>query len=423
VAAYDAPNNGPESIEVIGQWSFGTITVGGTAMTTSTRSVFVWKLNADGTTAKPKDVGALVGNGSYNLAGGIAIDGQGNPYVAGTSNLQLFVARLDPASLMPTWISYFTHRNTQNGAEGFAVAVDQAGHVYTTGTFTGTYDFDPGPGKYLLTSCGSGKSNLGDDCYVSELNANDGGFIAAADLHGTSSSSTSLGYGIAVDSSSPGSSNVYTTGQFLGSVDFDPTAGARVLTSNTGGGSSNYDAFVVKLTQSSPLLAAGGPAARTKAAQLTEAALRPIMAAAIDRWATAGLSAAQIDVLRHASVTIADLGSSYLGLADASTHAVRVDDDAAGYGWFVDATPRDDAEFRTPGDKRVRGWMDLLSVVAHELGHLIGLDDDRDAAHTGDVMGDALSTGTRRMPTVADVSNADSAVNPHPGVHRPILRR
>jgi hypothetical protein len=101
---------------------------------------------------------------------------------------------------------------------------------------------------------------------------------------------------------------------------------------------------------------------------------------------------------------LANLGGSYLGLADPDTHAIRIDDDAAGYGWFVDATPRDDSEFRRQGDKRVRGRMDLLSVIAHELGHLVGLDDDHNAGHAADVMADSLAVGTRRMPTAINVS-------------------
>jgi hypothetical protein len=48
--------------------------------------------------------------------------------------------------------------------------------------------------------------------------------------------------------------------------------------------------------------------------------------------------------------------------------------------------------------------VDLLSVVAHELGHVLGLDDFSGAAGTTDVMGDGLAPGVRRVPSVADVA-------------------
>ena len=63
---------------------------------------------------------------------------------------------------------------------------------------------------------------------------------------------------------------------------------------------------------------------------------------------------------------------------------VRLDDDGAGRGWFVDATPGDDAEFglRSAADGARRrpvspaaGGYDLLTVVMHELGHVLGKDD------------------------------------------------
>ncbi len=116
-------------------------------------------------------------------------------------------------------------------------------------------------------------------------------------------------------------------------------------------------------------------------------------------------------MLRHATVTIADLGGSYFGLADPSRDGIRIDDNAAGYGWFVDSTPGDDTEFAAPGNAAVRGRMDLLSAVAHELGHLLGLDHDD---HAGGVMGAALAAGTRRTPMPRDGATASEGVRDDP---------
>jgi len=41
--------------------------------------------------------------------------------------------------------------------------------------------------------------------------------------------------------------------------------------------------------------------------------------------------------------------------------------------------------------------MDLLTVVEHELGHQLGLDDVDPAAHPADLMASTLATGVRRQ--------------------------
>jgi hypothetical protein len=172
-------------------------------------------------------------------------------------------------------------------------------------------------------------------------------------------------------------------------------------TTALGGGS------IVIHRQGQPLMAANGPAAAPPAATpLTDAALRPIVDAAIGRWAAAGLDAASLAKLRSAVVIITDLGGSYMGMAYPELDLIQIDDDAAGHGWFVDPTPLDDSEFATPGDQGEQGRADLVSVVAHELGHLLGLDDLAGPEHEDDVMGEALTTGTRRVPAPADMSAA-----------------
>ncbi len=127
-----------------------------------------------------------------------------------------------------------------------AIAVDGDGNVYTTGSFGGTADFDPGPGTFNLTSAGS------VDVFVSKLDS-DGDFVWARSMGGGVSD---VPQGIAVD----GDGNVYTTGRFDGTADFDPGAGTFNLASAGGGASF----FVRKLDSAGNFVWASsvGPATR-----------------------------------------------------------------------------------------------------------------------------------------------------------------
>ena len=118
------------------------------------------------------------------------------------------------------------------------VALDAGGNVYTGGFFEGTADFDPGPGTFNLTSAGRA-----GDIFVSKLDTA-GNFIWARAMGGPSPREEQLlpnpnsASGVALD----GSGNVYATGTFEGTVDFDPGPGTFNLTS-----AGSVDIFVLKL--------------------------------------------------------------------------------------------------------------------------------------------------------------------------------
>ena len=115
---------------------------------------------------------------------------------------------------------------------GYSITTDDSGCVYTTGRFKNTVDFDPGAGVTNLTSVGN------TDIYIQKLDAN-GKLIWVRSMGGTDNDQ---GRSITID----GSGNVYTTGRFKNTVDFDPGAALTNLSS-----AGIYDIYIQKLCQSS----------------------------------------------------------------------------------------------------------------------------------------------------------------------------
>jgi hypothetical protein len=116
--------------------------------------------------------------------------------------------------------------------QGNSVIVDRSGNVYSTGMFSGKADFDPS-----LKSVNSLTSNGGTDIYISKLDPN-GKFLWAVNM---GSSLDDGGNSINLDASG----NVYVTGFFSDSIDFDPGKGTVML-----GSSGGYDIFVTKFDAS-----------------------------------------------------------------------------------------------------------------------------------------------------------------------------
>jgi hypothetical protein len=161
----------------------------------------------------------------------------------------------------------------------------------------------------------------------------------------------------------------------------------------------------------SPQLAAGGAVAGGKTPTLTADQLAPVVAEAVARWEAAGVTPDQLAALKGVRYEITDLNATdHLGLTEVNGGVVQLDDDGDGRGWFVDATPADDSEFGTAvggaelaaKDGPAAAGYDLLTVVMHELGHVIGLDSIDPAVAPHDLMTATLSTGTRRLAVPAD---------------------
>ena len=106
------------------------------------------------------------------------------------------------------------------------------------------------------------------------------------------------------------------------------------------------------------------------------------------------------------SVSFVDLPTGALGQTIGTT--ITLDTNAAGYGWFVDSTPGLNEEFLPTADPTVwkakagsaaEGRMDMLSVLLHEYGHVVGLDHSADA-HSS--MAATLQPGVRRTLSADD---------------------
>ncbi|MCC6154931.1 MAG: SBBP repeat-containing protein [Candidatus Hydrogenedentes bacterium] len=191
---------------------------------------FVWVKQLDGTVSEAR-VAVDSDNNIYvagNFAGATDFDpGAGEVELTPVGLSDVFVCKFDSDGGL-VWAKQFGG-NANDFMHGLAVDAD--GNVYTTGDFSGTADFDPGAGTLNFTPLGS------VEAFISKLDTN-GNLVWARQFEATDSVQ---GYGIAVDKNQ----NVYTTGSFTESADFDPGISDMVLTAV-----AQTDAFATKLDAS-----------------------------------------------------------------------------------------------------------------------------------------------------------------------------
>ncbi len=222
--------------------------------TSGASDIFISKLDSSGNFVWAKNFGGAWYDGGQS----IVIDALANIYItgkfedtadfdpgAGIFNLasvgaqDVFICKIDSSG-------NFVWAKGMGGAlldMGQSIAIDTLTNIYITGTFSGTADFDPSASNYSLASIGAG------DVFISKLDAF-GNFVWAKGLGGANDD---IGRSIAVDLSG----NVFTTGYFEGTGDFDPNAGVYNLSSN-----GIRDIFVSKLESSGNFVWAksiGGP--------------------------------------------------------------------------------------------------------------------------------------------------------------------
>lgn len=191
--------------------------------------IFISKFDSLGNHKWTKKIGGLYGDIGQKITG----DKNGNIYCTGyftgtvdfdpgatVYNLN-YIAGNDIFILKLNTNGDFVWVKQQGGNsidQGLDITIDNSGYIYTTGVFQSTADFDPGASIYNLTSVG------GSDVFISKLDST-GSFVWARKIGGTS---TDLANSISIDASN----NIYITGYFWGTSDFDPSNTVYNLTSS-----------------------------------------------------------------------------------------------------------------------------------------------------------------------------------------------
>jgi hypothetical protein len=164
-------------------------------------------------------------------------------------------------------------------------------------------------------------------------------------------------------------------------------------TDSRGATSSKSGMFVV----AAALTVGASAAPQGSADLLSDAQLAPITAAAMQRLESQ-LGSQVETAMAGVQIKVANLSPGVLGETLGKT--IWIDDDAAGYGWFVDPTPGDDVEFAdAPSSRNLAAHpgtaadqhADLLTAVMHEMGHVLGYQHAAD-----DLMQAVLPLGVRR---------------------------
>jgi len=209
-----------------------TAQFGSTNLTTPTTypDAFLAKMDAStGSVSWARNGIVVSGNSAnYGAGAGVAVDAAGNAYVSTTANFFYLAVTKITSSGSLSWQYDFDNAEAYSGA----IAVSGS-NVYVTGNFIGSVDFNPGPGSGNLRSNASAISG-----FVLKLTTA-GSYVWARAFNG-SKNSNCIPDSIGVDSAG----NVYTSGNFTGSVDFNPGKGNLSLNGGTGAG------FITKLNSS-----------------------------------------------------------------------------------------------------------------------------------------------------------------------------
>lgn len=182
---------------------------------------------------------------SYAYYGSLAIDSNGNKYLAGyfngsvdfdpsagvdiissttTGGYDVVMTKFDSSDNY-VWTKVLV-RGPGTYDDAYNIVIDSSDNIYTEGEFESTADFDPGAGTLNKTSAGS------VDIFISKYDT-DGNLIWVKTI-GAAGADRSQGIALY-------DNHVYSVGKFRNTVDFDPGVGVVNKVSN-----GNYDHYIAK---------------------------------------------------------------------------------------------------------------------------------------------------------------------------------
>lgn len=211
---------------------------------TGMRDIFVVKLNSIGNLIWVNCIGGYNNDEAHS----VTTDFLGNVYFIGSfygtadfdpgaavcnlSSTTLYgicICKFDPTGTL-TWAKKIDGNSFYITYNMLDIKCDNETNIYATGRFAGTTDFDPGAGVFNLSACGT------IDAFTLKLNSA-GNFIWAYNIGGSSGTETTS---VAIDDIG----NVYTSGTFRGTADFNPDTSNYSLSA-----ANETDYFIMKMIQ------------------------------------------------------------------------------------------------------------------------------------------------------------------------------
>src|SRR5581483_7134765 len=270
-------------------------------------------------------------------------------------------------------------------------------------TISGNSVFDPtsGPNSAGLAAFQLGVRSAGNTLNIEGTQANARQQIITTNTI-TNPGPSPTTSDVFVDSGTPAIVAAGTCGAFPSSPSLETTSADPQMTAESRAGSSDASEDVLRvpsIEKPDQRLIQG----------LTQQELNWMVQAALARWQQAGVSGEDLARLYQVSFEIAQLGNGQL--ANRSGSSIRVDEMAAGFGWYSDPTPTDDNEFQVivPGKELqatdfspAHDKIDLLTVIMRELGQVYMQGKDRlpktERRNLRSLMETTLTPGVRRLP-------------------------